>query len=324
MEILVAILGVAVAILVAAVIAILFLMLATKRIASDAERRVPRSGKLVDVDGNRIHYVERGEGQSILFIHGLGAQLHQFRQPLFTCFSDGFRLIAFDRPGSGYSRRAPAAGGTLTEQATLVKRLIETLELDRPLLVGHSLGGAVALATGILYPDSVSGLALLSPHTHAGGKVPPQFKPLDIKSPFRRRLLSWTVAVPTARKYAAQTLTFVFAPQKAPDDYMTEGGGYLGLRPSHFYATATDFVDARRDAAELEKRYGEITLPVGILFGTEDRVIDHQVHGLGMAGRIAGLELELAEGVGHMPQYAEPEKVADFIRRMAARAAVPR
>jgi len=320
MEILIAIIGIAIAILVAALIAFPFLALATRRIASDAERRVPRSGRMIDIDGNRIHYVDQGEGQPILFIHGLGAQLHQFRQPLFDRFPDGFRLIALDRPGSGYSRRARGAGGTLTEQAAVIRRFIEMLKLDRPLLVGHSLGGAIALATAILHPDSISGLALLSPHTHTGGKVPPQLQPLYIRSPLRRWLLAWTIAVPTARKYAAETLAFIFAPQKPPDDYMTEGGGYLGLRPSHFYGTSTDFVDVRRDAGELEKRYGEIAMPVGILFGTADRVVNCEIHGLGMEGRIAGIEIELVEGVGHMPQYAEPERVIDFIRRMAAKA----
>lgn len=321
MEILIAIIGIVVAILIAALIAFLFLALATKRIALDAERRVPRSGKMVAIDGNRIHYIDEGEGQPILFIHGLGAQFHQFRQPLFHHFPDGFRLIALDRPGSGYSRRARGAGGTLTEQATVIRRFIETLKLERPLLVGHSLGGAIALATAILHPDSISGLALLSPHTQTSGKAPPGFEPLYIRSPLRRWLTAWTVAVPMARKYATQTLAFIFAPQKAPADYMTEGGGYLGLRPSHFYGTSTDFVDARRDGPELETRYGEIAMPVGILFGTADRVTDHEVHGLGMVGRISGLELELAEGVGHMPQYAEPKKVIAFIRRIAAKTA---
>ncbi|HVW58235.1 MAG TPA: alpha/beta fold hydrolase [Rhizobiaceae bacterium] len=324
MEILIAVIGVVVAVLVAALITFVFLALATKRIALDAERRVPRIGKMMEIDGNRIHYIDEGEGQPILFIHGLGAQLHQFRQPLFHRFPDGFRLIALDRPGSGYSRRARGTGGTLTEQAAAIRRFIETLKLERPLLVGHSLGGAIALATAILHPDSISGLALLSPHTHTGGKVPPELEPLYIRSPFRRWLTAWTIAVPMARKYAAETLAFIFAPQSAPDDYMTEGGGSLGLRPSHFYGTSTDFVDVRRDAGELEKRYGEIVMPVGILFGTADRVIDYQLHGLGMNGRIAGIEIELAEGVGHMPQYAEPEKVVDFIRRMAAKAAVSR
>ena len=93
-----------------------------------------------------------------------------------------------------------------------------------------------------------------------------------------------------------------------------------GLRPSHFYATATDLVALEHDLRQQQTRYDEITMPVGILFGTEDRVLDHRRHGLAMQGRIAGLDLEIADGIGHMPQYAVTERVVAFIRRIAERA----
>ena len=65
---------------------------------------------------------------------------------------------------------------------------------------------------------------------------------------------------------------------------------------------------------------GEISMPVGLMFGAADQVLDPETHGLSMRGRIDGLDVEMVEGVGHMPQYAEPERVAAFIRRMADRA----
>lgn len=291
----------------------------TRRIAAEAERAVPPAGRFVDVLGNRIHYVEQGEGRPILFIHGLGAQLHQFRAPLFGRL-DGFRLVAIDRPGSGYSVRAGGASARLSEQARVVRGFIEALGLEKPLVVGHSLGGAVALALAIEHPGVVSGLALLSPHTRHSGKVSPEFAPLYIRSPLKRFLVSHTVAVPAAQKFAAQTLAYVFGPQEPPADYMTEGGGWLGLRPSHVYGASTDIVDLVDDPAPIEGRYGEIGVPVGILYGTADRVLDHRKHGAEMVGRIPNLDLELAEGVGHMPQFADPERTAAFIRRIAGRA----
>ena len=95
-----------------------YFVVATRRIAADAERMVPPSGKFVTVDGDRIHYVEAGEGPPILFIHGLGGQLHHFRHPLFDAL-DGYRLVALDRPGSGYSTRRTRAG-RLPEQAETI------------------------------------------------------------------------------------------------------------------------------------------------------------------------------------------------------------
>jgi pimeloyl-ACP methyl ester carboxylesterase len=312
-------LGIVVAAVAVAVLMLTVAVLRTRRIASLAERLVPASGKFVTIDGNRIHYVEKGEGRPILFVHGLGAQLHQFRSTLFDKLDD-YRLIAVDRPGSGYSERAAGATGGLSEQALVVRRFIEALGLKKPLVVGHSLGGAVALTLAIEHPESISGLALLAPYTYHSGAIAPEFSALYIPSPLKRRLISETVAVPAARKYADQTLAFVFGPQPAPADYMTESGGWAGLRPSHFYATSTDIVAIGNDYPRLQKRFGEIKVPVGILFGTADRVLDYQKHGVEMVGRIADLDLELAEGIGHMPQFSAAEQTTAFIKRMAERA----
>jgi pimeloyl-ACP methyl ester carboxylesterase len=289
------------------------------RIAAQAQRLVPAAGKFVDIDGNRIHYVDEGKGRPIVFIHGLGAQLLQFHHPLFDKL-DGYRLIALDRPGSGYSVRARGASARLTEQAHIVRRFIEVLGLERPLLVGHSLGGMMALTTALEHPKMISGIALLSSLTHHEGAVPPEFRALYIRAPLKRRILAYTIAIPTALKYAPQTLAFIFGPQEPHPDYPIKGGGWVGLRPSHFYATATDFVAVERDLPTLEKRYSEIGMPAGILFGTEDRVLGYERHGFAMEGRIAGLEIEILDGIGYMPHYAAPERVAAFIRRIAERA----
>ena len=300
-------------------LAVGYFALATRRIAADAERRVPASGKFVTVDGNRIHYVETGEGRSILFIHGLGGQLHHFRHPLFSEL-DGYHLVALDRPGSGYSSRPLSASGRLPEQAGIIVGFIRELGLQKPLLVGHSLGGAVALTVALEHSDAISGVALLSPLTHMEAAVPPEFKGLYIRSPIRRWLMAHTLAVPASLKYAPQTLDFVFGPQKWPADYIIDGGGMVGLRPSHFYATASDIVAIEHDLARIEARYGEIKVPAGILFGSADRVLDHKLHGIAMQSSIPGLDLEIVEGLGHMPQFVAKERVVAFIRRIAKRA----
>lgn len=293
---------------------------ATRRISAQAEKLVPPRGRFVTVEGCRIHYVERGEGPPILMLHGLGGQHHHMRRPLMEEFGEGFRLIAMDRPGSGHSTRAAGLDGRLTEQARIVAGFIDALGLERPLIVGHSLGGAVALATALDYPEKISGLALLSPLTHHLAEVPADFRPLYIRSPLVRRLVASTLAVPASVKNAEKTLDFVFGPQKPPADFAIAGGAMAGLRPSHFYATSTDMVAIETDMPRQETRYGELEIPVGILYGDKDRVISHRVHGVPMREKVAGLDLEILEGVGHMPQYAETVRVVAFIRRIAARA----
>ncbi|RUW06480.1 alpha/beta hydrolase, partial [Mesorhizobium sp. M1A.F.Ca.IN.022.05.2.1] len=77
--------------LVAAAAVVLGFMLATSWIATKAERLVPACGKFIEIGGSRIHYVETGEGRPIVFLHGLGAQLHHFRHTLFGRFGAGYR-----------------------------------------------------------------------------------------------------------------------------------------------------------------------------------------------------------------------------------------
>lgn len=292
---------------------------ATRRIAAQAEKAVPPAGRLVDVDGNRIHYIEAGQGRPILFVHGLGAQFHQFRHPLFPHLRGEFRLVALDRPGSGYSVRAHGAGAGIREQARVIVRFMAKLGLEKPLIVGHSLGGAVALAIAVEHPGKVSGLALLSPYTHHTGEVVPEFAMLDLRPAWWRWMISHTFAIPAALKAAPRVLELVFGPQAMPADYPVAGGGMSGLRPAHFYATSSDFVARGADMPQLQARYGEIKVPVGILFGTADRTLSCDENGVAMRDKIVGLDLQLLDGIGHMPQYAATGEVVAFVRRMAAK-----
>jgi len=302
-----------------AVLAVGYFVLATQRIAKRAERLVPPAGKFVDIDGNRIHFVDRGEGAPIVFVHGLGGQLHHFLHPTFPLLP-GFRLIALDRPGSGYSVRGADASARLPEQARVIADLITELGLQRPLLVGHSLGGTVALTVAMNHPESICGVVALAPLTHMEPEIRAEFKGLYIKSRLKRWLVSRTTAVPASLKYAPQTLDFVFGPQKWPEDYIVSGGGMLGLRPSHFFATASDIVAIEEDLAEIEKRYGEIGMPAAMMFGSADRVLDHVRHGLAMREKIPRLDFELIEGQGHMLQFMSRDQVIAMIRRTANRA----
>jgi pimeloyl-ACP methyl ester carboxylesterase len=292
----------------------------TARVARRAETLVPPPGKFITLDGNRIHYVERGEGRPILFIHGLGGTQFHLTWPLFARLEKNFRLIAIDRPGSGYSTRRRGGPVTPAEQAAFIARLIDAFGLERPLVVGHSLGGAISLALALDFPGKVSGLALFAPLTRYVTEVSPEFAALYIRSPFIRWVVAHTVSTPNAIKYGPQTLDFVFGPQQPPEDYAIAGGALSALRPSHFYASSTDFVAVEQTMKTQEMRYGELKLPVGVFFGTADRVVNFEHNGAWLEGRIADLDLEVLEGVGHMPQYAEPDRAAAFVKRMAAKA----
>ena len=141
------------------------LSLYSGRIAREAERLVPPDGRHLQVDGARLHYVERGSGPAIVMIHGLGGQLRNFGYAMLEPLARDHRVILVDRPGSGYSTADDDSEPGIAAQAAIVARFIEALGIDRPLLVGHSLGGAVALSLALERPDLIRGLALIAPLT---------------------------------------------------------------------------------------------------------------------------------------------------------------
>jgi pimeloyl-ACP methyl ester carboxylesterase len=284
------------------------------------ETAVPPCGRFLELDGCRIHYVDEGAGPALFLIHGLGGQLGNFTYALVGRLTNEFRVIAVDRPGSGYSTRPAGADPRLRAQAEVMAKVIGALNLDRPLVVGHSLGGAISLAIGLDHPECASGLALIAPVTQVVATPPAPFRGLDIKSPLLRWIVAWTLATPFGILNAAQVLKQVFAPEKVPADFVGLGGAALGLRPQSFYATSTDLEALNDGFDEMIRRYPTLAIPAGILFAKGDNLLDYRLHGQTTKEQIPGLELKLIEG-GHMLPVTAPDTVADFIRRMARVAA---
>jgi pimeloyl-ACP methyl ester carboxylesterase len=288
------------------------------------EKAVPRDGALIEVDGQTLHYTDQGSGPAIVMIHGLGGQLRNFARPMVEELARDYRVIRIDRPGSGYSPRAAGASARLRVQAETVAEFIRILKLDRPLIVGHSLGGALALSLALNHPDAVGGLALIAPLTQAQQieDVPEVFKGLVIRSPAIRKAVAWTIATPMGMATAEKSLKEVFAPEPVPADFATEGGGLLAMRPNNFCASSADLVDLEGELEGMVERYPTLSVPVSILYARADNLLDFAKHGERTAGEIAGSEIELVEG-GHMLPFTQPELTAAFVRRAAARQEQP-
>lgn len=297
------------------------LVIFTAVTARRVEQALPPRGQFIEVSGARIHYLDKGTGPPIVIIHGLGGQIGNFTYALLDRLTDEFRLILMDRPGSGYSRRAPGATGRLTEQAAIVAEFIRKLGLQRPLLVGHSLGGAIALKVALDHPETVKALALVAPLTRVPKQVPAPFRALDIKSNFLRWLAAWTVATPIGIRRGKAILDAIFSPDPAPADFPIRGGGILGLRPRSFYNTSLELQAVNFDLGKMVAMYPSLRLPVRILYGTSDEVLDHAVHGEAMKAESSRVSVELVPG-GHMLPISAPDLTANFIKA-AARAGNP-
>ena len=118
-------------------------------------------------------------------------------------------------------------------------------------------------------------------------------------------------------------LAMVFAPDEVPADFGTRGGGLLGVRPKAFYAASSDMVAVRDDLDDMVARYPRLAMPVGILYGTKDGILDPAVQGEPMVGTVPGLTLETVEGRGHMLPISATDRTVRFITEMAGRVATP-
>jgi pimeloyl-ACP methyl ester carboxylesterase len=297
------------------------LALFSARTARQVEQVVPPLGRFIEVDGARIHYLDEGSGPPLLLIHGLAGQMRHFTYSLLDRLKSDYRVVILDRPGSGYSTRPPQGSAAISAQARTIARFAKALGLERSLIVGHSLGGAIALSLALDHPEQVGGLALIAPATHPQEHVSPVFRALVIRSALLRWLVAWTLATPLSIRNGALALKIVFGPEPVPADFATRGGGLLTLRPRSFIGASRDLVAVVDDFDAMPARYQSLTVPVGILFGASDRILDPAAHGEALAKKLRGADFELIEGGGHMIPMTAAERSAKFIARMAQRVA---
>jgi pimeloyl-ACP methyl ester carboxylesterase len=272
----------------------------THFVARKVEKSFPPQGEWVDVEGERIHYRRMGRGPAIVLVHGLGGQAKNFAYLPLQELAERWTLVLPDRPGSGYSPRQDDGKANIAAQARLLAGFIRAMRFESPpLLAGHSLGGAIALSVALQAPDCIAGLALIAPLTHFSPNVPAAFRGLAIRTPWLRRFVAHTIAAPMAIANTRAVLEALFAPHAAPPDFPLRGGGLYGLRPASFHGAATDMVAVETDLPAQQERYGELRMPVAILYGDGDRVLDWRANGEALHAKVPQAQLKVVPG-GHM------------------------
>ena len=293
------------------------LALFTALSARRAQAVAPPRGRFIVVGNARLHYLDRGVGPVVVLVHGLGGNLCNFYE-LIDRLAATFRVVAVDRPGSGYSRMISGGHPTLIAQATIIAKFIHKLRLDRPLLVGHSLGGALALALALDHRDCVRSLVLISALSQVQRAPPALFRSLDIRSPTLRWIIAWTLMAPLGRLAHQATLKALFAPERVPKEFHINSGTVLGFRPRSFVAASKDMVTVSDEIAIMAPHYPSLTIPVDVIFGRQDPILDHQVHGRDLVAVLSNATWHLLEG-GHMIPVTMADQITSLIKQAAAR-----
>ena len=285
-------------------------------------RAHPPRGRRIDVDGLPQHVfvgpVTGGEGgPPLVLLHGAGCNLEDMRWALGERLAARHRVIMVDRPGAGWSERRGRISSSPAVQAAMLRELLDCLGVTRAVLVGHSWGGALALAFALDHPQRTAGLVLLSPPTHPHLRwMRRLYRPLA--APIFGSLFAHTLALPLAVAAFDAGLRGAFAPQLVPRRYLKHSAAFLLLRPAAFLANARDMADLQTFLTRQASRYRELAVPTVIVQGDSDGIVPVEKHARTLAAAVPQAKLVVLPGIGHMPHHAATDRVVAEIEELVA------
>jgi pimeloyl-ACP methyl ester carboxylesterase len=304
----------AISLLLAALIgAALFWRLRMVEAASEAA--APPIGQFLTVNGAQVHVLVKGSGPDLVLIHGAGGNLRDFTLGLLDTLAENHRVIAFDRPGLGWSDAIPN-GTDIPTQTRHLRAAAAALNVQTPLILAHSFGGAVALAWAEQSPDTralviVSGATMPFPRDVAswyrltGGPLGPLVRPFI------------TLLASPARVQAS--LEGTFAPNPVPEGYAEQIGAGLTTRRETLAQNGAQVLAMKENLITMLPSYPGLALPVELLHGTADTTVPLAIHAQPLSQILPNAALTVFEDTGHMLHHAHPQAVLDAVTRAAQR-----
>ena len=284
-----------------------------------AEAAFPPVGEILSVDGQEVHALVMGDGPDLVLIHGSSGNLRDWTLDLAPALARDYRVIMIDRPGLGYTGRINRTGATITQQAALLQKTAAQLGAQKPIVLGHSYGGAVALAWAVHQPDNISALVALSAASHPWETgLSTYYRALS--HPLLGRLVIPLITAFVPDERVEQAVAEVFEPDPVPDGYLAHFGAGLTLRRDSLRANALQRANLLGEIEALAPRYPQIEAPTEIVHGSADTTVGLSIHSEPLARAIPGARLTPLPDTGHMPHHAEPQAVIDAIHRAATRA----
>jgi pimeloyl-ACP methyl ester carboxylesterase len=290
--------------------------LLNRHMANKAERNNPPNGRFLKVHGVRLHYIERGTGAPLVLLHGNGSMIQDFESSgLIDLAAKDYRVIVFDRPGFGHSKRPRNTVWGPDAQAELIRCALAEIGVSKAIVLGHSWGASVAVAIGLKYPELVQGLVL------ASGYYYPTLRP-DVVAvaapslPLVGDFLSHTISPLLSRAIWPLIMAKIFGPQPVPpkfDGFPKE----MALRPSQIRASAAESALMIPDAFKLRLQYPNLKMPVVIIAGEEDKLIDVDTQSARLHADVPQSSFHRFAGNGHMIQQTATHRVMSAIREAA-------
>jgi pimeloyl-ACP methyl ester carboxylesterase len=259
---------------------------------------VDKPGNELEVSSVRVHFVEAGEGAPLILIHGFGASTFGFRHTI-PELARHFRAIALDLKGFGLSERPPGGDYSLTAQARLVSEFMEGMGIQRAAVLGHSMGGEIAMRLAINHPERVERLILVD---SAGGR---EARYRGTGGSFLRPLLP-VVALFTLHSRRFRSLSLrsgVYDPAYLTPEVLE--GYFRPTRIRGHLRGLGELLTSRRNDPPLDP--SAIVQPTLILWGEKDRWLPVS-QGQRLHEQIPGSQIVIIPKAGHLPLEEQPDE----------------
>lgn len=276
-------------------------------------RWAPAPSDFIEIKGQLVHLRDegpRGDPVPIVLLHGTSASLHTW-EGWVKALKVQRRIISFDLPGFGLT--GPFAGQYTPDDyrgdtyARFVVDLLDALQLPRVVLGGNSLGGEVAWRVATLAPERVERLILVD-------AVGPPFTPESVPIGFmaaRLPVLGWISQHLTPRELVADSVASVYGDPSRVSAPLVDRYHELTLREGNRRALNRRL--NQMVIGEDAERIAQVRQPTLILWGARDRLIPPAV-GRDFSQRIAGSQLVVLEGLGHVPQEEDPVRSVEPVK----------
>ncbi len=275
--------------------------------------RLQSTSKFVTVDGTRLHFVIKGEGRPVVLIHGNPGSAQDWTR-VFGPLAALHRVIAFDRPGHGRSERPKHIDATVEVQARLLHDALKQLHVERPIVVGHSWGGALALVYAINYPQEVAGVVLVGPAAYESKDGVSLVSELPAV-PVIGDAVNFVLTPLFAATFVRSELKKAFSPDPVPKNYLRSVLSEW-TRPKKIKAYSLDEVSLNDSLKQFSPRYPELTIPVSILAGDSDLIVPEKENAERLHQALPKSRLVLLPKTGHQIPFTRSQAVVDEIERV--------
>ncbi len=277
------------------------------------------ASRFAEVAGaGRVHYQERGAGDVLVLVHGNNSSAYSWKD-VFDELAKEFRVVALDLKGFGFTAK-PEGDYRVETQAALVMGLLDQLKIERAILCGSSMGGAVALSAAINYPQRVGSLILVgSSAFNEGASGGAALAPAYVRWPYVGAGL--TALALTSDSLVRDGLRKSFYDEsKVTDERIAAYYRPLRTRGGQ---RAARLVRDGRDYSSIENSLDKIRQPTLLIWGAHDR-LNLLEDGRRLHSKIAGSQLIVYDNCGHLPQEEMPERFVRDVSEFVSKIGTPR